>query len=114
MPNSPGYQFLQARALILIKTKDIGHVAVLPIGMAQVSSVLLSVKKNDTVKKGQEIACFNLGGSDVVMVFEKDAKVNLDEWKNRPECQPGSSTNPNCDSFTKYGCKIGTAQLIPK
>ncbi|KAM5536142.1 hypothetical protein V8D89_010241 [Ganoderma adspersum] len=105
-PNSPGYQFLQA--------PKSGLVAVLPIGMAQVSSVVLSVKEGDTVKKGQEIAFFQLGGSDVVMVFEKDANVNLDDWKNRPECQPGSSTDPNCESFTKYGCKIGTAQLIPK
>ena len=113
-PNSAGYQFLQARALILIESPEIGYVAVLPIGMAQVSSVLLSVKKNDTVKKGQEIACFNLGGSDVVVVFEKRANVDLSDWENRPECQPASSMDPNCESFTKYGCKIGTARPIPE
>ncbi|PIL23623.1 hypothetical protein GSI_14936 [Ganoderma sinense ZZ0214-1] len=105
-PNSPGYQFLQARALILIENK-IGLVAVLPIGMAQVSSVVLSVKEGDTVKKGQEIAFFQLGGSDVVtvMVFQKDAKVDLKEWKSSPvPGKPGL-----CEEFTKVGTKIGTA-----
>ena len=37
---------------------DIGYVAVLPIGMAQVSSIGLSVKKGDVVSKGQEISWF--------------------------------------------------------
>lgn len=81
-PDSPGYQFIQARALILIKS-EIGLVAVLPIGMAQVSSVVLSVKKDQYVKKGQEISCFQLGGSDIVMVFEKDANVKFNQEINK-------------------------------
>ncbi|KAI0073428.1 hypothetical protein K474DRAFT_1710710 [Panus rudis PR-1116 ss-1] len=76
-PDSTGYQFIQARALILIETKDIGLVAVLPIGMAQVSSVVLSVKAGDEVKKGQEISYFQFGGSDIVMVFQKKANVQF-------------------------------------
>ncbi|KAF7794667.1 hypothetical protein EIP86_005805 [Pleurotus ostreatoroseus] len=83
-PDSPGYQFLQARGLILIESDDpkIGLVAVLPIGMAQVSSVVLSVKKGDRVEKGQEISCFQLGGSDIVMVFQKQANVQLNQTVN--------------------------------
>ncbi|KAI0642013.1 phosphatidylserine decarboxylase-domain-containing protein [Trametes meyenii] len=83
-PNEPGYQFIQARALILIETSEIGLVAVLPIGMAQVSSVVLSVKEGCEVKKGDEIAYFQLGGSDVVMVFQSCANVKFtvekDQW----------------------------------
>lgn len=81
-PDSPGYQFLQARGLILIdtaKTIGVGLVAVLPIGMAQVSSVVLSVQEGDIVEKGQEISYFQLGGSDIVMVFQKDANVVLNQ-----------------------------------
>ena len=78
-PDSPGYQFLQARGLILIDNKDVGLVAVLPIGMAQVSLVVLRVKKGDVVEKGQEISYFQFGGSDIVMVFQKDSKVKLDQ-----------------------------------
>ncbi|KAI0707076.1 phosphatidylserine decarboxylase-domain-containing protein [Earliella scabrosa] len=76
-PDEPGYQFIQARALILIDTPDMGLVAVLPIGMALVSSVVLSVKAGDTVQKGDEISYFQFGGSDIVMVFEKDADVTF-------------------------------------
>ena len=76
-PDSPGYQFLQARGLIIIDNPTIGLVAVLPIGMAQVSSVVLSVQEGDVVEKGQEISYFQLGGSDCVMVFEQKANVDF-------------------------------------
>ena len=76
-PDGEGYQFLQARALILIDNPELGLVAVLPIGMALVSSVVLSVKAGDTVQKGDEISYFQFGGSDIVMVFEKDADVTF-------------------------------------
>ncbi|KAH9855379.1 phosphatidylserine decarboxylase-domain-containing protein [Lenzites betulinus] len=78
-PNRPGYQFIQARALVLIDNPDLGLVAVLPIGMAQVSSVVLNdcVKPNKYIEKGQEISHFQFGGSDIVMVFQRDAKVNF-------------------------------------
>ena len=78
-PDTAGYQFLQARALILIDNPDLGLVAVLPIGMAQVSSVVLSVQVGQKVEKGQEISYFQFGGSDIVMVFEKDAQVKIDQ-----------------------------------
>ncbi|KAL7267912.1 hypothetical protein RUND412_009485 [Rhizina undulata] len=67
-PDNPGYQFLQARACIIIDS-PIGLVGVLPIGMAQVSSVKLSAKAGDYVEKRQEISCFQFGGSDIVLVF---------------------------------------------
>ncbi|KZV80137.1 hypothetical protein EXIGLDRAFT_434018, partial [Exidia glandulosa HHB12029] len=57
-PDSPGYQFLQARGVIIIDNPVLGLVAVLPMGMAQVSSVVLSVKEGDALQKGQEISCF--------------------------------------------------------
>lgn len=78
-PDSPGYQFLQARALFLINNPDLGLVAVLPIGMAQVSSVVPSVNAGDVVQKGQEISYFQFGGSDIIMVFEKSANVTFNQ-----------------------------------
>ena len=80
-PDTAGYQFIQARGLILIDNPDLGLVAVLPIGMAQVSSVVLSegIVPGATVEKGQEISKFQLGGSDIVMVFQKDAQVKIDQ-----------------------------------
>lgn len=76
-PDDAGYQFLQARGCVIIHNDLLGHVAVLPIGMAQVSSVVLSVKEGDHVMKGDEISCFQFGGSDIVLVFERDANVHV-------------------------------------
>lgn len=46
-PDTPGYQFLQTRGLGLIESPTLGKVVVLPIGMAQVSSVVLHFKEGD-------------------------------------------------------------------
>lgn len=94
--NTAGYQFLQARALILIEHEHLGRVAVLPIGMAQVSSVKLLVKTGDTVKKGQEISYFQLGGSDVVMVFQKKANIKFEQ-------------DMKVGQHNKVGVKVATA-----
>lgn len=81
-PDDPGYQFLQLRASIIIHNDVVGNVAVLPIGMAQVSSVLLNPaivpvegQPLPTVQKGDEISHFEFGGSDIVLVFQETAKV---------------------------------------
>ncbi|GAB1218312.1 hypothetical protein ATERTT37_007566 [Aspergillus terreus] len=37
-PDTPGYQFLQTRGVVIINTENLGRVVVLPIGMAMVSS----------------------------------------------------------------------------
>ncbi|KAI0790091.1 phosphatidylserine decarboxylase-domain-containing protein [Abortiporus biennis] len=76
-PDTPGYQFIQTRGLVIIDNPVLGLVAVLPVGMAQVSSVNLTVKPGDVVEKGDEIGYFHLGGSDCVMVFEKKANVEF-------------------------------------
>lgn len=71
-----GYQFTQDRGLIVIDS-PLGLVAVLPIGMAQVSSVNLTVREGAEVIKGDEFGFFAFGGSDVVMLFEA-GKVRID------------------------------------
>jgi phosphatidylserine decarboxylase len=76
-PDQPGYQFLQARALVLIDNPVLGLVACMPIGMAQISSVVLSVDAGNYLTKGQEMSFFKFGGSDIVMVFQEKAKVQF-------------------------------------
>ena len=71
-----GYQFLQTRGLIVIQSK-IGKVAVLPMGMAQVSSIIVTAEKGTTLRKGEEISYFQFGGSDIVMVFERASNVSI-------------------------------------
>ena len=71
-----GYQFMQTRGLIVIQSK-IGKVAILPMGMAQVSSIVVTAEEGVTLRKGEEISCFQFGGSDIVMVFERASNVSI-------------------------------------
>ncbi|KAL9051581.1 MAG: hypothetical protein Q9162_005936 [Coniocarpon cinnabarinum] len=94
-PDTPGYQFVQLRGLVVLLT-PIGYVAVLPIGMAQVSSVMITAEtmrtvqlpydstkeqkqrqEINTLQKGEEISYFQFGGSDIVTVFQKGAEMNF-------------------------------------
>ncbi|EJD47824.1 hypothetical protein AURDEDRAFT_86696 [Auricularia subglabra TFB-10046 SS5] len=86
-PDTVGYQFLQSRGCVIIKNEFLGYVAVLPIGMGQVSSVKLAwepppggsypITPMATVNKGDYISHFEFGGSDVVIVFQKDAQMQI-------------------------------------
>lgn len=71
-----GYQFTQDRGLIIIDS-PVGLVAVLPIGMAQVSSVTLTAEVGAALSKGEEFGFFSFGGSDIVTLFEA-GKAKLD------------------------------------
>ena len=75
-PDKPGYQFLQLRGMIVIDS-PIGLVAVLPIGMDNISSVVITCKKGQVLKKGDEISYVQFGGSDIVMVFEGGSNLNF-------------------------------------
>ncbi|MCM1491060.1 MAG: phosphatidylserine decarboxylase [Muribaculum sp.] len=71
-----GYQFLQTRGLIVIQSK-IGKVAILPMGMAQVSSIIVTAEEGTTLRKGEEISYFQFGGSDIVVLFERASNVSI-------------------------------------
>lgn len=75
-PDNAGYQFAQARGLIVLETA-IGFVAILPIGMCQVSSVILTAEKGITLRKGEEISYFQFGGSDIIVLFEAKSNVSF-------------------------------------
>lgn len=75
-PDDPGYQFAQARGLIVLDT-PIGIVAVLPIGMCQVSSVVITAEVGVTVRKGEELSYFQFGGSDIILLFEEKSNVSI-------------------------------------
>ena len=60
-------------------------VAVIPVGMGQVSSVnfLETVKPGTVVKKGDELGYFLFGGSDCVMLFEGSSGFRLTVEKGK-------------------------------
>ncbi len=77
--NTPGWQNIETRGCVIIETKKYGLVALLPIGMSQVSSVNFEdiVKVGHTVKKGDMLGYFLFGGSDFVLLFQSKVDFKL-------------------------------------
>lgn len=75
MDCAAGWQFAQTRGSAVIETEEHGLVAVLPIGMGQVSSVNFEehVEPGRWFEKGDMLGYFLFGGSDVVMLFQEEA-----------------------------------------
>ncbi len=84
-----GYEFTQARGLVIIDAGPVvGKVAILPIGMCQVSGVdMYTELQGKRVVKGQEFGKFKFGGSDIIMLFQKPP-TELYMFKNDPGHNP--------------------------
>lgn len=77
--NDLGFQMVETRACAIIETSDYGLVAMLPVGMSQICSVnwLPELQVGQTLQKGDEMGFFKFGGSDIVMIFQKDVEVDI-------------------------------------
>jgi phosphatidylserine decarboxylase precursor len=76
---TPGWQFIETRGYVIIQTEKYGLIALMPVGMSQISSVNFenNVKVGATFKKGDMLGYFLFGGSDFVILFQKDAGFKL-------------------------------------
>ena len=77
--DSEGWQFTQTSGYVIVDTGEFGLVALIPMGMAQVSSVNFekNVKVGTTHKKGDMLGNFLFGGSDFIMLFQKKAGFEI-------------------------------------
>lgn len=70
------FQMLETRGVLIIDTRTYGKIAIVPVGVQQVSSVRWTITNdqrlmtNDQLTQGTELGCFLFGGSDVVLFFE--------------------------------------------
>lgn len=97
--SEPYLGHVAARAIFIFEHEQCGFVALLCIGMVEVSTCVIEPKfiVNEgatpvTITRGEEIGHFEFGGSTHVMIFEKD-KVVLEEWainamKHQGDLQP--------------------------
>ena len=77
--NDMGFQMVETRSCAIIETEEFGLVAMMPVGMSQICSCnwLPALKVGDHIEQGQEMGYFLFGGSDIVMIFQKDVNVQL-------------------------------------
>lgn len=71
------FQFTQERGLVVVDSPTVGLVAIVPVGMAVISSVNLTPKAGAELRKGDEFGYFLFGGSDIVILFQNPG-VTLD------------------------------------
>jgi phosphatidylserine decarboxylase len=76
---STGWQFSQTRGYVIVDTGEYGLVALIPMGMGQVSSINFEkdVKVGTTHKKGDMLGNFLFGGSDFVMLFQEKVRFEI-------------------------------------
>ncbi|MEO6189650.1 MAG: phosphatidylserine decarboxylase, partial [Saprospiraceae bacterium] len=82
-----GYEFTQDRGVILLDTTNspygnIGLVAIIPIGMSQVSSVNMTATVGSELLKGDEFGYFLFGGSDIIVLFQEGSNPSIDIHDN--------------------------------
>ncbi|WP_207706721.1 phosphatidylserine decarboxylase [Acetobacterium tundrae] len=79
-----GWQAVETRGCVIMKTEDYGLVALMPVGMSQVSAVMFedNIKPGIVVKKGDMLGYFLFGGSDYVMIFQNIAGFEMTAPKN--------------------------------
>ncbi len=77
--DSTGWQFSQTLGYVIVDTGKYGLVALIPMGMAQVSSVNFEdgVQVGTTHQKGEMLGNFLFGGSDFIMLFQKKAGFEI-------------------------------------
>jgi len=77
--DSIGWQFSQTRGYVIVDTREYGLVVLIPMGMAQVSSVNFEddVRVGSTHEKGDMLGNFFFGGSDFIMLFQQEAGFEI-------------------------------------
>ena len=70
------FQMLETRGVLVLDTHDFGKIAIVPVGVQQVSSVVWTFPNhqspitNHQLTQGTELGKFLFGGSDLVLFFE--------------------------------------------
>lgn len=77
--NDIGFQMVETRSCAIIETPEYGLVAMIPVGMSQICSVnwIPSLHIGQILKRGDEMGYFMFGGSDIVMLFQRDVNVEI-------------------------------------
>jgi len=74
-----GFQSLETRGVLILDTPDFGYVALIAVGIQQVSSVqwtsnhkssIINPQSSIRLSQGDELGSFLFGGSDVILLFE--------------------------------------------
>ncbi|KAJ4122793.1 hypothetical protein NW768_010238 [Fusarium equiseti] len=84
--SQPYLSSVATRGIIYIESEGpIGLMAIVYIGMAEVSSCEFTVAKGQTIAKGDELGMFHFGGSTYCMVFRPGVELVFNELPGAPQ-----------------------------
>lgn len=88
---------VNTRGLVFIQADDpaLGIVCVIPIGITEISSVVIEVKNGQKVTKGEELGYFSYGGSTLCLVFQPGVISHFTK-----AVPPPDSPSPLPDEYT--------------
>ena len=74
-----GWQAIETRGIVITELTEGGYVAIIPVGMCQVSSVNFehTVTVGAKVEKGDPLGFFLFGESDIIMIFSPELHFEL-------------------------------------
>ena len=109
--SQPYLGHVAARAIFIFKHPACGYVALICIGMVEVSTCVIAPSTYlvdegadpVAVERSAEIGRFEFGGSTHVMIFQKD-RVRLEEWARN------AVAHQNDKKPTRMGSVIATAR----
>lgn len=102
-----GYEFQQVRGVLTLDTSEspagnVGMVAVVPVGMCQVSGVNMTHVRDTPCEKGDEFGYFTFGGSDIIILLQAGTKP---VWN--PQFVEGTTY------YSKYGTELARVTCLP-
>ena len=78
-----GFQSLETRGVLIMDTPEYGRIALVAVGIQQVSSVVWNdaIRVGVEIKQGQELGLFQFGGSDILLLFEAGRELTIENNK---------------------------------
>lgn len=78
-----GFQSLETRGILIMDTPEYGRIALVAVGIQQVSSVVWkdSIQIGTKIEQGQELGLFQFGGSDILLLLESGRELTTENNK---------------------------------
>lgn len=102
---------VNTRTIVFIEPEDpaIGEVAVIFVGLTEVSSCTATVKEGDPVQRGDEIGHFAFGGSTCCILFDRSKVASLSITDNPTLGDGASGSGEQLDNIVMVRQKIASA-----
>jgi phosphatidylserine decarboxylase len=102
---------VNTRTIVFIEPEDpaIGEVAVIFVGLTEVSSCTATVKEGDPVQRGDEIGHFAFGGSTCCILFDRSKVASLSITDNPTLGDGASGSGEQLDNIVMVRQKIASS-----